>query len=76
VLLQAPIGSASDSYGRKPFIFYGLLLLAPATAVQGFVTEPWMMVLARFIQGVAGAAVFAPALALAGDYARAGQSGT
>ncbi|WP_188871961.1 MFS transporter [Halarchaeum rubridurum] len=76
VLLQAPIGSASDSYGRKPFILYGLVLLAPATAVQGFVTEPWMMIVARFVQGVAGAAVFAPALALAGDYARAGQSGT
>ena len=76
VLLQAPIGSASDDYGRKPFILYGLLLLAPATAAQGFVTEPWMMIVARFVQGVAGAAVFAPALALAGDYARAGQSGT
>ncbi|GGN16938.1 MFS transporter [Halarchaeum nitratireducens] len=76
VLLQAPIGSASDDYGRKPFVFYGLLLLAPSTAVQGFVTEPWMMIVARFVQGIAGAAVFAPALALAGDYARAGQSGT
>ncbi|MFB6079267.1 MAG: MFS transporter [Halarchaeum sp.] len=76
VLLQAPIGSASDDYGRKPFVLFGLLLLAPTTAVQGFVTEPWMMVVARFFQGVAGAAVFAPALALAGDYARAGQSGT
>ncbi|MFB6112555.1 MAG: MFS transporter [Halodesulfurarchaeum sp.] len=76
VLLQAPIGSASDTYGRKPFVLGGLLLLAPATLAQGFVTEPWMMVVARFVQGIAGAAVFAPALALAGDYARSGQSGT
>ncbi|GGL22760.1 MFS transporter [Halarchaeum grantii] len=76
VLLQAPIGDASDTYGRKPFVLGGLLLLAPATLAQGFVTEPWMMIVARFVQGIAGAAVFAPAMALAGDYARAGQSGT
>lgn len=76
VLFQAPIGSASDRYGRKPFIVAGLLLLVPSTLAQGFVTEPWMMVVARFVQGIAGAAVFAPALALAGDYARAGESGT
>ncbi|MFB6184533.1 MAG: MFS transporter [Haloarculaceae archaeon] len=76
VLLQAPIGSASDDYGRKPFVLGGLLLLVPSTFAQGFVTAPWMMVVARGVQGVAGAAVFAPALALAGDYARAGQSGT
>ncbi|MFB6080291.1 MAG: MFS transporter [Haloferacaceae archaeon] len=76
VVLQAPIGSASDEYGRKPFVLGGLLLLVPSTFAQGFVATPWAMVVARAVQGVAGAAVFAPALALAGDYARAGQSGT
>jgi MFS family permease len=34
------------------------------------------MLFARLGQGVAGALVFAPALALAGDLAREGQSGT
>jgi len=34
------------------------------------------MFLARFLQGVAGAMVFAPALALAGDIASEGQSGS
>jgi MFS family permease len=34
------------------------------------------MFLARFLQGVAGAMVFAPALALAGDIARDGESGS
>jgi MFS family permease len=34
------------------------------------------MVAARFVQGVAVAMVFAPALALAGDLAKEGQSGT
>ncbi|MFB6155785.1 MAG: MFS transporter [Haloferacaceae archaeon] len=76
VIFQAPIGSASDEYGRKPFVLGGLLLLVPATFAQGFVAQPWTMAVARFVQGVAGAAVFAPAMALAGDYARAGESGT
>jgi MFS family permease len=76
VLIQTPIGSASDKFGRKPFIVWGLALLAPTTLVQGFVVEPWQMILARLLQGVAGAMVFAPAFARAGDLANKSQSGT
>jgi MFS family permease len=43
---------------------------------QGVVTDPLLMLGARFVQGVAVAFVFAPSLALAGDLAREGQSGT
>ncbi|WP_433624921.1 MFS transporter [Halomicrococcus sp. NG-SE-24] len=76
VVLQTPVGSASDRYGRRPFILAGLVLLVPSTLVQGFVATSTGMLLARLVQGVAGALVFAPALALAGDLAREGQSGT
>ncbi|MDY6775325.1 MAG: MFS transporter [Halobacteria archaeon] len=76
VLLQAPIGSVSDRIGRKPFIVAGLVLLVPSTVAQGLVTVPAQMIVARFVQGVAGAMVFAPALALAGDIAKTGESGT
>ncbi|ODR79229.1 MFS transporter [Haladaptatus sp. W1] len=76
VALQTPIGRATDRYGRKQFIVTGLVLLIPATMVQGFVGTPVEMLIARLVQGVAGALVFAPALALAGDIARKGQSGT
>ncbi|MGB9985863.1 MFS transporter [Salarchaeum japonicum] len=76
VLVQVPVGSLSDRYGRRPFILLGLVILAPATLVQGFVTTPAQMITARFVQGVAGAMVFAPAFALAGDLARHGDSGT
>lgn len=76
VLLQTPIGRASDYYGRRPFVLVGMVLLVPATLAQGYVLTSWAMVAARFIQGVAGAMVFAPALALAGDFATKGQSGT
>ncbi|MFT4890653.1 MAG: MFS family permease [Halobacteriales archaeon] len=86
VLLQVPVGRATDFYGRKVFILVGMVLLVPTTLVQGLILETtllsgvisgsWFMFLARFLQGVAGAMVFAPALALAGDIARDGQSGS
>jgi len=76
VLLQAPVGRATDFYGRKRFIVVGMVLLVPTTFVQGVILDPWLMFLARFLQGVAGAMVFAPALALAGDLAPEGQSGS
>jgi len=76
ILLQAPIGRATDFYGRKVFIVTGTVLLVPTTLAQGFVLDSWLMFLARFAQGIAGAMVFAPALALAGDIASEGQSGS
>ena len=76
ILLQVPIGRATDFYGRKWFIVVGTVLLVPTTFVQGLIYDPWLMFGARFMQGVAGAMVFAPALALAGDIAPEGQSGS
>ena len=72
---QPFIGQASDRRGRKGFIVVGLLGLVPTTLLQGLVTLPWEMIAVRAFQGVSGAMVFAPALALAGDLARKGQSG-
>ncbi|KYH27662.1 multidrug resistance protein MdtG [Halalkalicoccus paucihalophilus] len=76
VFLQVPIGRASDRWGRKPFILVGLVLLAPSTLAQGIVLDSWLMLVVRLTQGVAGAMVFAPALALAGDLATGGDSGS
>ncbi|MXR50646.1 MFS transporter [Halovenus sp. WSH3] len=76
ILLQAPIGRATDFYGRRRFIVVGMALLVPTTAAQGVIFNSWLMFGARFMQGVAGAMVFAPALALAGDIAGNRSSGT
>ncbi|WP_226005425.1 MFS transporter [Natrinema salinisoli] len=76
VALQTPIGRACDRYGRRPFIVTGMALLIPTTLVQGFVLSSELMFLARLCQGIAAAMVFAPSLALAGDLAGAGESGS
>ncbi len=76
VLFQLPIGRLSDRFGRRPFLLGGFVLLLPATLLQGFVTSSSAVVVLRFLQGVSVAAVFAPSLALAGDLAKKGQSGS
>ena len=76
VALQVPVGQASDRMGRRPFLVAGFLLLVPTTLLQGIVLSPVGMTLVRLGQGVAVACVFAPSLALAGDLAREGESGT
>jgi MFS family permease len=73
--VQPYVGKLSDEYGRKIFIFIGMICLVPITFAQGLVTEPWQMITARALQGVSAAMVFAPALALAGDLAQKGQEG-
>jgi len=91
VLFQVPIGRASDRYGRRPFLVAGFALLVPSVLLQGYVPEfqallpatvlgvngpAVAMILLRLLQGVSVAMVFAPGLALAGDLARRGESGT
>ncbi|QLG50267.1 MFS transporter [Natrinema halophilum] len=76
VTLQTPIGRACDLYGRRPFIVAGMVFLIPTTLIQGFITSSVVMFLARLFQGIAAAMVFAPSLALAGDLAGEGESGS
>lgn len=76
VFLQIPVGKACDRFGRRPFLLFGFVLLIPATLLQGIVTTPVTMLGVRLLQGVSVALVFAPSLALAGDIAREGESGS
>ncbi|MFB6093459.1 MAG: MFS transporter [Halanaeroarchaeum sp.] len=76
VVSQIPVGRASDRYGRRPFILAGFAVMIPATVAQGYVLTPVGMMAVRLLQGVAVALVFAPSLAVAGDLAKRGASGT
>lgn len=70
VVFQYPIGRVSDRWGRKPFVIAGLLLIAPTTAALGFIYTTTQLIGLRFIQGIATAAIAAPAFALAGDLSK------
>jgi MFS family permease len=75
LLFQIPLGRLSDRVGRKPLIILGLILMAPATALLGEVWTSLQLTGLRLIQGLASAAIAAPAFALAADLSKAGGEG-
>ncbi len=75
LITQLPLGRFSDRVGRKGLIVVGMLVMAPATAATGLVTSTLQLTGVRAIQGVASAAIAAPAFALVGDLSRAGHEG-
>jgi len=75
-IAQPIIGKASDKFGRRIFVLIGLIGLVPIVFLEGLVTQPWQMITARALHGVSAAMVFAPSLALAGDLAEKGETGT
>jgi len=75
LIIQIPIGRVSDRIGRKPLIIAGLILMAPATALLGYVGTTLELTGVRAFQGVASAAIAAPVFALAGDLSNLGGEG-
>lgn len=75
LIFQIPLGRLSDRIGRKPVIIAGLIMMAPATALMGFVTSTLQLTGLRGVQGLAAAAIAAPAFALAGDLSKEGGEG-
>src|SRR3954466_7249565 len=57
-------GSLADRYGRRLIFAGGLVLFVLASLLCGFSTTPTMLDLARGLQGIGGAAMFATSLAL------------
>ena len=75
LVFQIPLGRLSDRWGRKPFIVGGLIFIAPATILLGAVTSTSQFISMRIIQGIASAAIAAPAFALAADFSHVGGEG-
>ena len=57
-------GVAGDIYGRRKIFALGLVVFSLASLVCGLSTTPLMLNLARAVQGVGGAIMFATSLAL------------
>jgi MFS family permease len=75
LIFQVPLGRLSDIIGRKPLIIGGLILMAPTTALLGYMTSFLSLSGMRFLQGIGSAAVAAPAFAVAADLAQTGGEG-
>ncbi len=67
-LLQLPFGMASDRFGRKRVIYFGLLLFAAGSLVAALATDIHWVVVGRAIQGAG--AVSAAVTALVADLTR------
>jgi EmrB/QacA subfamily drug resistance transporter len=58
------LGRAGDLYGRRRLFVAGLALFGAASLVGGFAWEPWILICARFVQGVGAAALVPASLSL------------
>lgn len=67
-MLQLPFGMASDRYGRKRVIYFGLLLFAFGSLVAALATDITWVIIGRAIQGAG--AVSAAVTALVADLTR------
>ncbi len=70
-----PLGRLADRAGRRRPMLYGLLALGATTLLFAFSKNYWLLVLARGLQGAAGAATWIPGLALLADHFPAEQRG-
>ncbi len=67
-LFQIAYGAASDRFGRKPVIIFGLLLFAAGSFVAAFSTDIYGVIAGRVLQGAG--AISAAVTALAADLTR------
>jgi EmrB/QacA subfamily drug resistance transporter len=69
-------GSLADLFGRKRIFTIGLAIFTGASLLCGLAGSPLVLELARALQGVGGAAMFATSLALLGATFQGPQRGT
>jgi EmrB/QacA subfamily drug resistance transporter len=69
-------GSVADGVGRRRVFVAGIVLFTVASALCGLATSPLMLTLARALQGVGGALMFATSLALLASAYQRGDRGT
>jgi multidrug resistance protein len=68
LLATFPVAMLTDRYGRRKPMLWGLVGLGITTLVFAFSRDFKLLVLARFLQGVAGSATWLPGMALLADH--------
>ncbi len=68
LLATFPVAILTDRYGRRAPMLWGLAGLAATTLLFAVSSQYWLLVLARFLQGIAGAATWLPGMALLADH--------
>ncbi len=68
LLSTFPMAMLSDRYGRRTPMLLGLAGLAVTTLVFAVSQQYWLLVLARFLQGIAGAATWTLGMSLLADH--------
>jgi len=67
-ILQLPFGMASDRFGRKPVIVFGLVLFALGSFIAAVGENIWVVIAGRALQGAG--AISAAVVAMAADLTR------
>lgn len=67
-LLQIPFGALSDRYGRKPLIYFGLVLFLAGSVLCALSDNVYLLIVGRALQG--SGAISSVVLALLADYTR------
>ncbi len=75
LLATLPIARLSDRFGRRTPMLLGLAGLAFSTFVFAYSNSYGLLLLARAMQGVAGAATWLPGMALVADHWPSGERG-
>ena len=68
LLATFPVAILTDKVGRRAPMLWGLAGLAITTLVFAISKQYWLLVLARFLQGIAGSATWLPGMALLADH--------
>ena len=50
-LFQVPFGMMSDKFGRKPVLFFGLIIFIVGSVIAGMADNIYMLLIGRFLQG-------------------------
>ena len=70
-VLQVPFGWLSDRHGRKPILYFGLLVFTGGSFVCAWAQSPWAVIAGRVLQGAG--AISAVVIAMAADLTRESQ---